>query len=272
MIGKKQKEKNLSVYLREHGREKRKKRLLRNFIFIILAILFLADGVGYLVFRTRIFRNLDIQVMGNKEVSVEDVLNVARAQIFDDNYFKYLLGFNNILAWPDELKEVNRMIPKIESIKVEKSYFKKRVVLKVSERQNYGVWCMEQGGEKCFAFDDKGIIFSRGTPSEGSLIHNIRDYSNRTIGILSVVLPEDEFINLKEIFEVVELAGMNYKFLEIKDLSLKEIKTSGGSGPTVYFSLRFSPKFALTAIQEIGQGISKLQYLDFRVENKVYYK
>ena len=40
MIGKKQKEKNLSVYLREHGREKRKKRLLRNFIFIILAIFF----------------------------------------------------------------------------------------------------------------------------------------------------------------------------------------------------------------------------------------
>lgn len=272
MAIKKQKEKNLSVYLREHGREKRKRRIFRNIIFIFLGVLFLVDGFGYLLLRTRFFRTSDIQVVGNKEISSEDVLAAVRAQIFGDNYLKYVFGFGHLMIWPDRFDNVNKLIPKIKTVEVEKSYLDRKIVLKVKERESYGVWCMEQEAEKCFAFDEEGVIFSRGMPSEGSLIHNVRDYSERNLGILLRVLPGEKFGYLKEVFDVVESAGLNYKYFEIQDLKKEEVEVVSSAGPTVYFSLRFSPLFALTALRGIGTNISKLQYIDFRVENKAYYK
>lgn len=272
MTPKKNKEKNLSAYLREHGREKRKKRIFRNVIFIVLGVFLLLDGVGYLILRTRFFRTADIEVVGNKEVSSADVLAVARAQIFEDNYLKYVFGFGHLMIWPDRLEEVEKLLPRIKTVEIEKSYLERRIVLKVVERENYGVWCAEGDESECFSFDADGVIFARGMPSEGSLIYNVRDYSNRNLGMLNFVLPEAKFNYLKEIFEVVKIAGLNYRFIEIQDLKKEEVRVVSLSGPEIYFSLRFSPVFALTALQGIGSGIEKLQYIDFRVENKAYYK
>lgn len=269
---KKKTEKNLSVYMREHSRGKKTRRILRNCIFIFLGIGFLANGISYFILRTGFFRTKDITVVGNKEISSQDVLSAVRAQIFDDSYFKYIFGFNNLLIWPEKFENINKFIPKIKSIEIDKSYFGKKIVLKVTERQGYGVWCTEGAEEKCFSFDDEGIIFSRGMPSEGSLIHNIRDYSERQLGILLPVLAVDKFVYLKEIFDVLEVGGLNYKFLEIQNLNLEEVRVVSSAGPAIYFSLRFSPDFALAAMKEIGGGIGKLEYIDFRVENKVYYK
>ena len=272
MAIKKQKEKNLSVYLHEHGREKRKRRILRNVIFVLLGALFLADGVGYLLLRTRFFRTSDISVTGNKEVSSQDILAAARAQVFEDSYLKYIFGFGHLMIWPERLDKINELIPKIRNVEVEKSYLDRKIVLKVEERENYGVWCMMREEEKCFSFDSSGIIFSRGMPSEGSLIHNVRDHSGRQLGMLARVLPEDKFNYLKEIFEVSAAAGLNYKFFKIEDMRKEEVEVVSSSGPTVYFSLRFSPVFALTALRGMGEDIGKFQYIDFRVENKAYYK
>lgn len=272
MTSKKQKEKNLSVYLHEHGREKRKRRILRNVIFVVLGMLFIADGVGYLILRTRFFRTSNIEVVGNKEISSQDVLTAVKAQIFENNYLKYVFGFGHLMIWPEEFGDINKLIPKLKTVKVDKSYIDRKIVLRVEERESYGVWCVEKEVEKCFSFDKEGIIFSRGMPSEGSLIHNVRDYSERQLGILLRVLPEEKFNYLKEIFDVVEQAGLSYKFFEIQDLKKEEVEVVGTSGPSIYFSLRFSPVFALTALRGIGGSFNKLQYIDFRVENKAYYK
>ena len=269
---KKKVEKNLSVYMREHSRGKKTRRILRNCIFVLLGIGFLANGICYFALRTGFFRTKDISVTGNKDISSQDVLSAVRAQIFNDSYFKYIFGFNNMLIWPKKLENINKLIPKIKSIEIDKSYLDKKIIIKVVERQGYGVWCVEGGEAKCFSFDDEGIIFSRGMPSEGSLIHNIRDYSERQLGMLLPVLSIDRFAHLKEIFDVLEAEGLNYKFLEIQNLKLEEVRVINSTGPAIFFSLRFSPDFAKAAIKEIGGGIGKLQYIDFRVENKVYYK
>jgi hypothetical protein len=272
MAIKKQKEKNLSVYLHEHGKEKRKRRILRNAIFVFLSVLFIFDGVGYLVLRTRFFRTSNIEVVGNKEISSEDIMTAVRAQIFEGSYLKYIFGFGHLMIWPERFDDINKLIPKIKTVTVNKSYIDRKIVLRVEEREGYGVWCIGKEVEKCFSFDNEGVIFSRGMPSEGSLIHNVRDYSERDLGILLRVLPEEKFNHLKEIFEVVEQAGLNYKFFEIQDMKREEVEVISSSGPTVYFSLRFSPVFALTALRGIGGNVGKLQYIDFRVENKAYYK
>lgn len=269
---KKKVEKNLSAYMHEHNRGKKARRILRNCVFIFLGIGFLANGIAYFVFRTGFFRAKDIVITGNKDISSQDVLSAVRAQIFNGSYFKYIFGFNNLLIWPEKFENINKLVPRIKSIEIEKSYFNKKIVLKVVERQGYGVWCLEGVEEKCFSFDEEGIIFSRSMPSEGSLIHNVRDYSERQLYLLLPVLSVDKFKYLKEIFEVIEAAGLNYKFLEIQNLKLEEVKVINSGGPVVYFSLRFSPDFALAAMKAIGVSIGKLEYIDFRVENKVYYK
>jgi hypothetical protein len=52
-------------------------------------------------------------------------------------------------------------------------------------------------------------------------------------------------------------------------------------GPLLYFSLRFSPAYAAEAIRSLREddaagklhpAFSALQYVDFRVENRVYYQ
>ena len=60
----------------------------------------------------------------------------------------------------------------------------------------------------------------------------------------------------------------------INDLKIEEVTVMPAGFPKTLFSLRFDPRFSIVAIDALKKSgrWQKVEYADFRVENKVYYK
>jgi hypothetical protein len=132
----------------------------------------------------------------------------------------------------------------------------------------------ESASDSCWWFDDEGFIFKRAPAAEGSLLVVVDDYSQDKLGLNFKVLPPEFIPNLFSIFRVLGAGDLNVKGVELNNLALQELEASTYDGPKLYFSLRFPADYTLQVIESFYSkpGFGKLQYLDFRVENRVYYK
>ncbi len=194
------------------------------------------------------------------------------------------LGVNNILIWNNDVKDFLKQNPQIINLSVEKNYFKREVEINFQKRERFGVWCEKQrltvNGQlstvnNCLWFDKNGVAFEHAPKTEGEMIYKVDDFSGRQLAIGDEIIKEDLFVNLLKIFNVLEQSDLNIRTLQIKDLSLQEatIEPANALTPKIYFSLRFDPAFTVPAIQAIKEyGLNKIEYVDFRVENRAYYK
>ncbi|MEK7077437.1 MAG: hypothetical protein AAB967_04385, partial [Patescibacteria group bacterium] len=69
-------------------------------------------------------------------------------------------------------------------------------------------------------------------------------------------------------------AGVNWKEVRLNDLRLQEVEARVYGGPRMRFSMRFPADNALGVIQSLmaKPEFPRLEYLDFRVERRAYYK
>lgn len=140
----------------------------------------------------------------------------------------------------------------------------------------------EPASDSCWWFDDEGFIFKRAPAAEGSSLVVVDDYSQDKLGLNFKVLPPEFIPNLFSIFRVLGASNLNVKGVELNNLALQELEVltypstplGASDGPKLYFSLRFPADYTLQVIESFyaKPGFGKLQYLDFRVENRVYYK
>ncbi len=125
----------------------------------------------------------------------------------------------------------------------------------------------------CWWFDDGGVAFKRSPSTEGKLIMTVQDYSQKG-GLNSKILPDRFIGNFLSVIRVIQKSSVDEKEILVKDIAREEVEVLTHNGPKLYFSLRFPADSALTAIEHL-QGkpsFKNLRYIDFRVENKVYYK
>lgn len=263
----------LNRYISNAGKARRRKKM---FIFSLLGIagffgIFIF--VGLLFFKGNLLQAEAIEITGFKNTTDDQVRSALESQVLGDGFWSNLLGFQNILIWPDSIDHPERFLPAVKSIDIERSIFDKKIFARVTERSAYGIWC--EGDEtECFWFDDGGYIFKKGLLSEGTLIKAVRDNSGRKLGLGTNVLPPEAFENLKSVFTALTESGVGFSTVELKDLSLGEAWIKSAEGPEIYMSLRFSSVNSLPLLKTLKDqgGLSKLQYVDLRIPNRVYYK
>jgi hypothetical protein len=263
-----------------HG--KRRKRRAYFILILIFLVLYAAVlGTAWLILRSPIFRINRIDIAGNSAVSRDDVMNLLVAKIIDGNSLRALLGFNNILIWPENLTGSDLVFtPAIKELAIKKDFSARSVEVKVAERTPYGIWCIARNAsssdasESCWWFDGDGFIFKRAISAEGGLITTVHDYSQTSLGLNEEILPDNFIPNAFSVFNVLRASNLGIKEIRLNDLSLEELEVDIYDGPKLYFSLRFPAGNLLQVIQSfyIKPGFDKLQYLDFRVQNRVYYK
>lgn len=261
---------DVDLYLKKN----KKGRFFYLKLFLIFVLVFgIVLGGLWVVFRSNLFVLKNIEIRGNAYVSQDEIISGLQKNIFNNSKVKYALGMQNILSWPGEFKGGDlSFIPRIKNIIVDKNYFSKTVVLNVEERTPAGTWCrIGETGKNCFWFDDSGFIFDKAPDTEGNIVRTTDDYYQKNIGVNSFILPQDHIKNYFSIIQALDDSGVSVKEIRLENLDLEEMKVLT-YGPVIYFSLRYPSDNAAQVIRSLGSKLNTLQYIDFRTENRAYYK
>ncbi len=279
-------------YRPQTEKEKHKKELFSKIIFfgaIILAVIIIF-GLVYTVCYSGVFKIKKISISGLQGISSDELTANLKDFFIKNSAIASFLGSNNILVWQTDPKEFLKEYPQLENLDIEKDYFSREVSINATEREKFGIWCAqtpnnaeqaqpqnnaENSASQCGWFDKSGVLFAEAPIIETEILNRVNDSSGRNINIGDTVLPSEFMPNLAAIFDILDKENLNTKTVYLDDLALQEVYTKAASGdPKIYFSLNFNPEFSLAAINSLkdsGQW-SKIGYVDFRVENRAYYK
>ncbi len=268
--------KPVNINFQEIQKQKRyRKTLIKTSVYLIIfgAIIF---GTIRLVFYSSFLRFDEIVINNIPEDKKDVLLAFLKTKIETGPFLIRTLGTNNFLSWPSNLsgKDLESM-PSVESLEIKKNYSDNSLVINVVEREPFAIWCLKKNlPERCFWFDEKGIVFRQAPVTSGNIIKIISDYTQDNLAVNTKILPEEFLPNFLSILNVLSLSGLNSRDIAIKDLALQEVEVSLSQGPEIYFSLRHDSKNYLKAIQSLANHLklSNLKYIDLRTENRIYYR
>ena len=247
--------------------------------FVIFVVLAVAAGSIYTLFFSGWFTIKGIEISGNQELNQEEIKNLAGSHINRSYLFGLIKSYSNILFAGSEIieKSLKDIYPLIESVDVNKKLFSKNLEIDIKEREAIGVYCKKES-ETCFYFDRNNVLFKEAPRFSGQLFLVIEDSRNRDFK-LSDSFDDAELLN--KIFETKSIID-ELRIVEYQNFFLPEnsfdfwIKTKGGWN--VYLDKEIDIPSQLVALKKFleeklpSDRRQSLQYIDLRVNNRIYYK
>jgi hypothetical protein len=179
-----------------------------------------------------------------------------------------------VIIWIISLFVLAGIIYALYSYQVLQKFFEKKPE-KIDE-QEIGIVCKQDIGN-CFYFNKGGIIFKDAPQTSGSLILLIKDYSNKDYRLGDKVLDEnflDILLQTKE--ELFSKMGLKAASFDIESFPVEILRVVTSESWYILFSLKRDIKSQLLALKaaldEKIQNRMNLQYVDLRIENRIYYK
>jgi hypothetical protein len=195
-----------------------------------------------------------------------------------------------MLLWPANIPQGElQLIPQLATANISKDFFSHAITITVTERAPFGIWCFSappgvvstssttaimDANTPCYWFDNTGTIFERAGETQGDLVYMVYDRAQQPRGLNQKVLSDEFLQNFISIMNVLKESGLGVQAIELNDLSLEEVDVQTANGPTIYFSLQFPVDEYLPVIQKLmlQSNFGKLQYVDCRTENRLFYK
>lgn len=249
------------------------------FFYYLLAISFFGVVVYALFFSP--FLAVDrIEISGIQELNLEDVKKAS-----ENSYGGEYLGIapkKNLLIFPvrKTKKTLLDSFKKIKNVSIEKK-FPNFVEIKIQERKSLVIWCE---GEKCFIVDENGDAFEQvGLDSREVLENNLvkvisGNVKNIAEGEKILEVGKVEFLNnFKDILQKksgVEFSGE----VRMQSHMAEEVILKTVQGWNVYVSAIIPLEKSASTLKifldkEISsEDFGRLEYVDLRVENKIFYK
>lgn len=272
------------TYVPDHQQFRKIKRLRFVFLGFLALVYFVFVVCIWFFLGSPFFHVKNVAIVGNRDVSRGEILSAVISRVLGESWWKPFFGINNMLIWREgPAEDALVFLPKIKSIDIKKNYEDGSILIKVAEREPYGIWCgiapaLSSGSfaeeTSCWWFDEEGVIFKHALFTQGSLIMVVSDYSQNEVGLRSNILPKEFLPNALSILKALKSSGLDIKEIRLDDLKLEELEATTFSGPKIYFSLRFPANNTAEVIRSFIEKstFKNLEYLDFRVENRVYYK
>jgi len=228
-------------------------------LFLIFIIYFLAVSPAF---------KIKITISGLKRLSENELQQALKEKIFQ-NLLARFLGADNYLSWPSIM---SLRTPLVANLIINKNLLEKKIDLTVIERQPWGILCLTATPSSCYWFDKEGIIFEDAPLSEGYLILRINaDGVKPLLG--QKMMPEEWYDITQKIIDFFVSRNLTVDYYELKN-ELQEFHAHILNGPLVRFSMRFAPQTSLSALDTFMQNndLQKVSYIDFTVENRLYWK
>jgi hypothetical protein len=222
-----------------------------------------------------------IEVSGNTSIDSEEIVSLIENRIAGD-YLKFIPKANTFLlstfAMGRELKE---QFLKIDSVDVSRDGTH-IISVEIKERRPFGLWCGREFSEnheeeECYFFDEGGLIFGDAPNFSGNVF--IRYYGG--IGTSTPVgsnYLSDRFEDLPLFMNSV--SGLGIKTIDFWALEDGDYYMYLENGGKIYFNNRQGFGKTLESLKTLlnPNGLDlrlpdlKLDYVDLRFGNKVFYK
>ena len=253
------------------------KRFSKFWVRVALLFLFgvILAGALYFIMRSSWFDVGSVSVEGAELVPQEMVVSTIETDIIGKSALAAFLGPKNILFWffADPNPRLLRF-PQVRSVDVEISFWKKTIVIRIDERRIQSVLCKSASGN-CYGLDQDGIIFTKSPEVRGALILKFEDESTSSVVLGNPYLRDPQWLkNITATFDIMKQDGFVPQSVRVDNTSLEEWRAIFPSELAFYFSLHFVPENLGSILKDIGNrtDIKNLQYFDFRVPNRIYYK
>lgn len=253
-------------------RDKRRKRLVRFFVFYIGAGLTLATSLVFLL-RTDWFKIKSVEVAGNSVEASQNISDITKAQI-SGNYL-YFIPKSNFLLYPRRALKSELLNNFKRLVAVDVSYEGNNTLLvDVEERKPLWLWCVEQD---CYFMDKNGYIFAKAPNFSGNVYLRASGGLNNEGGevVGSKFAGNWNFEELKAFIEAIKEKGFVPVGIVITAERDAELLLKNGE------VIKLSPTKSLSAAHTdlenaLASGLIStevpLQYIDLRFENKIFYK
>jgi len=249
-------------------RNKTKRKKIFLIFYVVFLLLLLAAGL----LLSPLFKVKTVEVYGTKEINPDEI--------------KASIEYKNILfITGNGLKnELLKKFPQIAQLDIEKNIPKTTIKITLTERQKAGIICKTEQGENgeeivksCFYVDKLGVIFKNAPQTSGSLILLIKDFSLEDFSLGKKIFSEqimNSIIELRDnIFSQINVRAMWFANFTSPP---EEIKVMTSEGWYALFDLNRDIKSQLSilkaALAEKIKDRKKLEYIDLRIENRIYYK
>lgn len=254
-----------------------RRRRVRFFFYLCLAVSCIAAFL-YFVFFSGYFLIQKISFYGGEVITAADA-EKAMNLVLDEPVF-LTLRRRNVFLFSTAAAEraLVDYFPRIAAVRVSRKFFTKEIMVTITERQTAGIACGKKENSSCFYFDDSGVLFADAPVITGASVLVIKDdnlpppaalpfgqYAKEAIAFIrdakqatrdsaGVTILSFSFTNEYGDIEAVTLGGYAILFSMERDASSQARIVKN-----------------ILAV-EIKEQAEKLDYIDLRVENRVYYK
>lgn len=253
--------------------------LLVKVLFYILLAAFLGTTTYFLFFSGKL-NITSVRISGTKNISQSDILAEVKTQLAG-KYLKFLAKSNILLVRDNKIQsDLERHFRLIENVTVQKK-FPDILMVNIFERTPTMVVC----APNCFVLDENGTAYDQADPNVQSF--KARNLVTLTVeGGLNVTLNQKNVLT-KDYTAYILALGQRLKSalnLEIEPVyqtpnpMAEEVDVKTKQDWSIYFNTQIPLDKEIQMLQAVLQNEispdqqNNLEYIDLRIDNKVYYK
>ena len=241
----------------------RQKQTRRKVLWSILSVL-LVCGVLYLIYG-KVLNIQEVYVKGASHTKVEDVKAIVLDEVSKRRWF--IFPQRNRLFFPSNKTEIRIQteVPSVEEVDVDVALLG-NVDVSIKDRRPSGIWCNKSVEGDCFFFDGLGVLFKPSFAFTGSVYTRwSKEGVNLALGQTVPCLP-----GCTDTSYVQFLAEH-----KITDGEVKEDSNLLQSLDGYVIKASLDPKVVMKHVMMVEEkkvDLKTLEYIDARLENKIFYK
>lgn len=269
-------------------KNKRKSNFLEKFKikFLIISLIFLTIFIIYLLFFSKLFLIKTIEVRGNQTINTQEIKDIAQEHMFRSRFIifnqqnRFFIDKNTLIADLSSRYKLSNIFLNVGIA---------TITINIEENESAIIW---KTNEDSYYLDLNGIIIKKISETDLTLTNDrpetdnsreknqfpiISDNGNDSVWIGKKAIEPEEInfiLNLSDQLKDIKLFKIkNYK---IDDKWVNEVRVETELGWEVYFNTKDDTSTQINnlvvLLNEKLKDRSKLNYIDLRFGNRVYYK
>lgn len=246
---------------------------------VVFGLLVLLGGGVYLL-RLPQWQISEFEISGLNVLTTEEIGNVIRGVLGGSRLFLFPRSSFFLASSGAVVSGLQKAYPRIKQVSVKKE-FPDKLNIFIAERALWGIFCSslsekKESPQQCVYVDETGFAYEYAPSSQGSLIMKIKD--DRTVSVPAQLV--DPALMAQMIFSAQEIEKATRVEVTGYELSSKiprEFWLETNEGFKLFLNRSDDVSKTLNILktvleEDIKEKRSRLEYIDLRFGNKVFYK